>query len=149
MEFLFALCGGLLGGIIVWLGLRSRSASQRERLSLITADLAEARRQLASQQTAGAQLVARAAGLEATLAHERSATKEKLAIVDRATEQLREAFSSLAAEALKSNNRSFIELAKANLEKFQSEAKRRFGSAPESRGASGDADSGVAEQSRS
>ena len=43
--------------------------------------------------------------------------------MDRATEELREAFSSLAADALKSNNQSFLELAKTSLEKFQTEAK--------------------------
>ncbi len=124
MEFaLWGLSGAILGGVVIWLLLRTRSASQRERLLLVTADLEDARAQIAAQHNASAQLVARAAGLEATLAHERDATKEKLAIVDRASEQLREAFSSLAAEALKSNNRSFLELAKANLEKFQSDAK--------------------------
>jgi DNA recombination protein RmuC len=115
--------GAILGGGIVWLLLRSHLASQQVRLSLVSSDLVDARAQLTSQQAASAQLVARAAGLEATLAHERDVTKEKLAIVERATDQLREAFSSLAAEALRSNNRSFLELAKANLEKFQSDAK--------------------------
>jgi DNA recombination protein RmuC len=43
--------------------------------------------------------------------------------VDRATGELRTAFQALAAEALKSNNQSFLELARTNLEKFQSEAK--------------------------
>ena len=122
-EFVLWLSGAGLGGVVAWLLLRSRSASQRERLLLVTTDLENARTQIAAQQNASAQLVARAAGLEATLAHERDATKEKLAIVDRAGEQLREAFSSLAAEALRSNNRSFLELAKSNLEKFQSDAK--------------------------
>ena len=123
-EFvLWGLSGAVLGGVVIWLLLRSRSAFQRERLLLVTTDLEDARTQIAAQQNASAQLVARAAGLEATLAHERDATKEKLAIVDRAGEQLREAFSSLAAEALRSNNRSFLELAKSNLEKFQSDAK--------------------------
>jgi DNA recombination protein RmuC len=119
----YGILGTLLGGGVVWLLLRSRMASQQVRVSLVSSDLIEARAQLASQQASSAQLVARAAGLEATLAHERDVTKEKLAIVERATDQLREAFSSLAAEALRSNNRSFLELAKANLEKFQSDAK--------------------------
>ena len=36
---------------------------------------------------------------------------------------LADAFKALAAEALKSNNQSFLELAKASLEKFQETAK--------------------------
>ena len=62
-------------------------------------------------------------GSSKTLEHQSSASQEKLEVLDRATAQLREAFSSLAAEALRSNNRSFLELAKTSLERFQSEAK--------------------------
>jgi len=122
MQLLFLVVGGLLGAGLAWLALRSRSASHDARLSLLTSDFTDARKQLAAQRAENAQLGSRIAGLEATLAHEREATKEKLAVVDRATEQLREAFSSLAAEALKSNNRSFLELAKENLQRFQVEA---------------------------
>jgi DNA recombination protein RmuC len=39
------------------------------------------------------------------------------------TEELRESFQALSAEALKSNNQAFLQLANATLEKFQSEAK--------------------------
>ena len=43
--------------------------------------------------------------------------------IDRASTELREAFQALASDALRSNNQSFLQLAKASLEKFQSEAK--------------------------
>jgi len=62
------------------------------------------------------------ARLESTLSHEKTASHEKLALVDRATEELREAFQALASEALKSNNQSFLDLAKTNLERFQTAA---------------------------
>ncbi len=39
------------------------------------------------------------------------------------TQELRESFQALSAEALKSNNQAFLHLAQSTLEKFQSEAK--------------------------
>jgi DNA recombination protein RmuC len=82
-----------------------------------------ARTEVARQQEAIARLREQAAGLESTLQHERQAAAEKLDLVDRATTELREAFQALASDALRSNNQSFLQLAKASLEKFQSEAK--------------------------
>ena len=123
IPLFWALVGALLASVLLWLGLRSRSATLRARLSLATEGLEDARAELASQQEANIQLREQIAGLSKTLEHQSSANQEKLEVLDRATAQLREAFSSLAAEALRSNNRSFLELAKTSLERFQSEAK--------------------------
>jgi DNA recombination protein RmuC len=117
------LLGALFGSVLAWLGLRLRSASAEARLSLGERDLAVARTEVARQQEAIARLREQAAGLESTLQHERQAAAEKLDLVDRATTELREAFQALASDALRSNNQSFLQLAKASLEKFQSEAK--------------------------
>jgi DNA recombination protein RmuC len=57
------------------------------------------------------------------LQEERKATDEKLAILDAAHARLSDAFKALSAEALTSNNHSFLVLAKATLEKFQEGAK--------------------------
>lgn len=122
-QWIAALLGALLGGVVVWLGLRSRAAALKSRLSFVEKDLATARVQFSVQQEATAKLRETVAGLESTLGHERKAGEEKLKILDRATDELREAFQALASDALKSNNQSFLELAKTNLEKFQSEAK--------------------------
>ena len=54
---------------------------------------------------------------------ERKAADEKLALLNEAQEKLSHAFKSLSAEALKSNNASFLQLAKENLERFQTTAK--------------------------
>jgi len=124
IEFLtFTAVGALFGGTVVWLLVRSRPAVLQSRLSLTEKELAAARVEIAGQQELRSQLDAQVGRLEATLAHEKAAGAEKLQLLTRASEQLRDAFSSLAAEALKSNNRSFLELAKTNLEKFQSEAR--------------------------
>jgi DNA recombination protein RmuC len=123
IPLFWVLVGALLGSVLLWLGLRSRSATLRARLSFASEGLEAARAELASQREANIQLREQIAGLSKTLEHQSSASQEKLEVLDRATAQLREAFSSLAAEALRSNNRSFLELAKTSLERFQSEAK--------------------------
>jgi len=61
--------------------------------------------------------------LETRMQAERKAADEKLALLEDARTKLSEAFKSLSADALKSNNQSFLELAKENLEKFQEGAK--------------------------
>ena len=61
--------------------------------------------------------------LETTVALERKANDDKLAILNQMTQELRESFQALSAEALKSNNQAFLHLAQSTLEKFQSEAK--------------------------
>ncbi len=61
--------------------------------------------------------------LETRIEEERKAAEEKLALLNDAQAKLSDAFKSLSAEALKSNNQSFLELAKENLEKFQEGAK--------------------------
>ena len=117
------LLGALFGSALAWLGLRLRSAGAETRLSMTERDLAMARAELARQQEVVAKLREQAAGLESTLQHERQAAAEKLELIDRASTELREAFQALASDALRSNNQSFLQLAKASLEKFQSEAK--------------------------
>ena len=117
------LLGALIGSALAWLGLRLRSAGAETRLSMTERDLAATRSEVSRQQEAIAKLREQAAGLESTLQHEREASAEKLEIIDRASSELREAFQALASDALRSNNQSFLQLAKASLEKFQSEAK--------------------------
>lgn len=74
-------------------------------------------------QNENASYGARLAELDTTLDKERLATEEKLAIINEAQQKLSDAFKALSADALSSNNKSFLELAKATLEKFQEGAK--------------------------
>ena len=118
---------GLLFGILLaWLGLRSRSATLQARLSLMEKELAAAKVDLARLLDDQRALIERGARLESTLESERKTSTEKIELLtktgDRAAEDLQNAFKALAADALKDNSSSFIELAKASLEKFQSEA---------------------------
>ena len=124
MELWTALVfGALLGSALVYLALRLRSASAEARLALIEKDLLTARNESARLQEANSRLREQAAAIESTLQHERQSAAEKLDLINRATDELRDAFQALASDALKSNNQSFLQLANASLEKFQSEAK--------------------------
>jgi DNA recombination protein RmuC len=65
----------------------------------------------------------RVSELGARMEEERSAAREKLALLNEAREKLSAAFQALSAEALKSNNSSFLELARTSLERFQESAR--------------------------
>ena len=123
LPLLLAALGAALGCLVTWLAFRTASAVLRSSLSSLQKDLSNARSELSAATQQNAALNKTIAGLEATLTHERKASEEKLALVDHATEELREAFRALSADALKSNNQAFLELAKTSLERFQTEAR--------------------------
>ena len=118
----FIIFGAAIGYLISWLVARSRSQVLDVRLSAVQNDLNLARAESQKLAATNAELNARRASLEATLEHVRKANDEKIELLDRATADLREAFQALSAEALKSNNKAFLELARTSLERFQSEA---------------------------
>lgn len=60
---------------------------------------------------------------EATLEQERKTSKEKLEMLLEAQAKLSDAFKALSSDALRTNNESFLKLAKATLEKFQEGAR--------------------------
>ncbi len=64
--------------------------------------------------------------LETMLDEERKAYAEKLTLLNEAKEKLADAFKALSAEALSSNNQSFLELAKTTLEKYQAGAEHEL-----------------------
>jgi DNA recombination protein RmuC len=98
---------GLLLAASVWLVMRT----QREReVALVRAQMA-------------AELAATRARLEAELAAERRASVEKLTLLQDAEAKLREAFSALSSDALRQNNKSFLDLAKTSLAEFQQTAR--------------------------
>lgn len=65
----------------------------------------------------------RLAELETRLVEERKLSSEKLSLLNEAQQKLEDVFKALSADALKSNNQSFIELARATLETYQQGAK--------------------------
>jgi len=119
--------GLLFGGAVAWLVLSSRTAALRARLSLMEKELAAARTDLARLLEDQKQWIAGRARLESALESERKVSSEKMELLtkagDRAAEDLQNAFKALAADALKSNNSSFLQIAQETLKRFQSEAK--------------------------
>jgi DNA recombination protein RmuC len=65
----------------------------------------------------------RRAAAEAGLEQERRSAQERLAVLQDAQIRLSEVFKALSLEALQSNSRSFLELAKTRLETFQHQAR--------------------------
>jgi len=121
---IIAAVGGVFAGsIILWLIGRSQRVMLRERLVAVQQELVNAQADLNQKNEKISELNQSIVRLETTLEHERRADKENKAILDNFTQKFRDAFQALSAEALKSNNQSFLELAKATLEKYQAEAK--------------------------
>ncbi|HET9307679.1 MAG TPA: DNA recombination protein RmuC [Candidatus Sulfotelmatobacter sp.] len=119
--------GLLLGSVIAWLALRSRPVALQARLSLTEKELTGVKADLARLLEERQGLVASRARLESALEMERKTSNEKIELLtksgERAAEDLQNAFKALAADALKSNNTSFLQIAQETLKRFQSEAK--------------------------
>jgi DNA recombination protein RmuC len=118
--------GLLTGGLLAWLVLLSRTATLHARLSLTEKELTEANSDVARLLLDQRELVESRARLESALASERKTSNEKIELLirtgDRAAVDLQNAFKALAADALKTNNSSFLEIAQETLRRFQSEA---------------------------
>ena len=69
-----------------------------------------------------AQLLAETAAAQASLAAERQATAGRERLLAQTDDRLRRTFASLSAEALRTNNQSFLELAKTSLAEYQKQA---------------------------
>jgi DNA recombination protein RmuC len=115
--------GLLFGSVIAWLALRSRTAGLSARLSFMEKEIAAEKAELARLQGDYTELVAGKARLESALEGERKTSNEKIELVTRASEELRNAFKAMAADALKSNHSSFLLIAQETLKRFQSEAR--------------------------
>ncbi|MCW5978748.1 MAG: DNA recombination protein RmuC [Bryobacteraceae bacterium] len=142
MTFFLALAAGLLfGGLVVFLMLRGESAgayarAKAEAAAEVTAltervtgkqaridDYAKEIEQLSAalqqEREQNAEHRAARAALEAKLEETRGAAEEKLALIAEAQQKLSDAFKALSADALRSNNQTFLDLAKETLERFQ------------------------------
>jgi len=132
------LCGLVLGAICVWLISRSRINQEYERAkSESAAQLATLSERLLGKEhelkklqeafdreAADHGLVREQTGLlKADLEGERRAAQERKESFKQAADDLAEKFKALSRDALKDNNQSFLELARATLGKFQEGAK--------------------------
>ena len=149
MEILFPasmlVIGLIIGGLFIWLINRTKlkyeydraraeidteRATLAERLSGKEEQARALREALDRevQQTNGlraenAQALAELSALTTRLEEERKSSQEKLELLSNAEEKLADAFKALSADALRSNNQSFLDLAKERLQTFQEAAK--------------------------
>ena len=122
-PWIAGIVGLLFGSVLAGLVLRSRTATLTARLPLMEKELAARKADLERLQQAHTDLVAGKARLESDLASERRTNAEKVELVTRASEELRNAFKAMASDALKNNNSSFLVIAEETLKRFQSQAR--------------------------
>jgi DNA recombination protein RmuC len=109
MEFVYILLGLAVGAVLGWFVAQARAAASVERARLATEQIAKLEAELTS-------LRARATELET----ERGALKEAQA-------KLLESFKALSADALRSNNQSFLELARETFGKLHQQSADELG----------------------
>lgn len=90
---------------------------------LMAFEKAAAEKLAAAEKTAAERLLDSEKAAADQLAAAQTAAQEKLALLEDARRKLSDAFQALSAEALKSNNQAFLQLAKETLEKYQAQAK--------------------------
>ena len=141
MMYVLAGIGGAICGAVVVLLLGGRKTKRLEdqikdeserrivaeqkisRIPDLEATVKQKDGQIGELQEASASLKANLAALKTRLEEQQKSNQEKLDLLNEARQKLADAFKALSAEALKSNNAQFLELAKTNLEKFQEGAK--------------------------
>lgn len=142
LAFFLALAVGLIfGGLAVWLMLRTethnsyahakaemaaghsvlveRLSGKDARIGDLTKDREQLKAEIAKQNAEISGLRAARAELEARITEADKAMEEKLDLVKQAEQAFANTFKALSQEALQSNNKTFLDLAKATLDKYQ------------------------------
>ena len=142
LAFFLALAVGLIfGGLAVWLMLRAethnsyahakaemaaghsvlveRLSGKDARIEDLTKDREQLKAEIAKQNAEISGLRAARAELEARIAGADKAMEEKLDLVKQAEQAFANTFKALSQEALHSNNKTFLDLAKTTLDKYQ------------------------------
>ncbi|MGE3277546.1 MAG: DNA recombination protein RmuC [Vicinamibacterales bacterium] len=97
-----------------------RLGDTQEDLQLVRTQLDEARQDAGAVREENARLTAE-------IAHQRAVVPEKVALLDKARDQLRDTFNALAAEVLRGANTEFVKLAQERLGTVQREATADLG----------------------
>src|SRR5882724_3415299 len=138
IPVLMILLSIVVGAVAVWLLLRAQSqrsyekgqsdsvmqvAALQERLAARDQEAQKLQLSCDKEVAQREQLREDNAGLKAQLEGERRASQERSESFKQAAAELSEKFKALSRDALKDNNQSFLELARATLERFQVNAK--------------------------
>ena len=120
MEILVALLALGVGAALGWFIAQARSAATAERARLMEGDLLVARDRLAEIENQKSKI-------ENELAAERAASAEKISVLTDAHTRLKTEFAALSADALRSNNQSFLELARETFGKLHQQSADELG----------------------
>ena len=102
--------------------LAAEMAATQARLEATAGQAANLERHLGEARREASGYQERLAMTTAALQAEQKAVAERQAQLERTDDRLREAFASLSAKALQTNNQSFLELARASLSEYQKQA---------------------------
>ncbi|MEN6320262.1 MAG: DNA recombination protein RmuC [Syntrophaceae bacterium] len=102
---------------------RSTAEEKNTRLPELEAAISIKEKRIGELQTENTDVKTKITEIETRLTEERKAAEEKLKLLDEARQKLSDAFKALSADALKSSNQSFLELARETLDKYQESAK--------------------------
>jgi DNA recombination protein RmuC len=116
-------CADLRRQITEEIGKRISAEEKVSRLPEIEGLLAAKQQQVSELGSETQELRGKIIMLTSTIENERQSTQEKLLLVKQAETNLVDTFKALSAEALQTNNQSFLDLAKTALEKFQDGAR--------------------------
>lgn len=116
----------LTDGVREQIDLSARLAASEERnvrVAYLEQCLIEHAAKLSASEMLVSELRQQLAVVANDLENEKLMAAEKIAVVEKAQDSLQASFHALSAEALKSNNQAFLELAKTQLERFQDGAR--------------------------
>jgi DNA recombination protein RmuC len=102
---------------------RSAAEEKNTRIPELESAISTKENRIFELQKDNTDLKERMSEVETRLSEERKAAEEKLKLLDDARQKLSDAFKALSADALKSSNQSFLELARETLERYQEAAK--------------------------
>lgn len=137
-EAMFILIGLIFGAVIGWLFARMRLTKQmmeiqgkaqaaestifelRQQIEKKDSELAKSHSELETERTAKVTA-------ETRLEEAKKGLDEQKKLLDEATQRLKDTFNALSADALKSNNQLFLELARKTLENLLTEARGDLG----------------------
>jgi DNA recombination protein RmuC len=112
-----------VGVFLCWLVGRPRYAALRDDRDEKAEQLDRAGETLEGKNASIVEQREEIARLQATLAHEKQAAAEKIALLEQNEGRLSREFKALAADALNTNNEAFLRLAQTKFEKYQLGAK--------------------------
>jgi DNA recombination protein RmuC len=122
-------CGGLTGAVlrakIQHAGDRARMEAEAERATLLERVAAKDQQIRVLEGSLGGrdEQIKELQHENRSLFAEQRTTSDRLALMEEAERQLSDAFKALAADALKSNNQAFLDLANSTMERYQEGAK--------------------------